>query len=63
MNLQVERGVILQIDFFGDFLSLTSLEHLTHALQGCLFQLEAVQSVLNNFDLCFFGSIKQEELL
>jgi len=64
VDIQVEQGTISQIDFFGDFLSLSSLEPLTQALQGCLFRPEEVQTVLDQFDLSvFFGTIKQQELL
>ncbi len=64
VDVLVDRGTISQIDFFGDFLSLSSLEPLTQALQGCLFRLEEVRSVLDQFDLCiYFGAIQQKELL
>ncbi|MBR5471318.1 MAG: lipoate--protein ligase [Oscillibacter sp.] len=63
-GVQVERGCITAIGFYGDFLSRTSLEPLTEALQGCAMRREDVAAVLGRFALTdFFGGITAEELL
>ncbi len=63
-RIAVEEGRITQAVFFGDFLSLTSLEPLTEALKGCPFRQEEVGKVLSRFPLeQYFGSITQEEIL
>lgn len=57
-------GVIQEIAFYGDFLSVCSLEPLTEALKGCAFRKEDVAAVLDRFDLrSMFGGITKEELL
>jgi len=63
-GVQVEHGCIAAIGFYGDFLSRTSLEPLTEALQGCAMRREEVAAVLERFALAdFFGGITAEELL
>ena len=63
-RIAVEEGRITQAVFFGDFLSLTSLEPLTEALKGCAFRREDVEQVLSRFPLeQYFGSITREEIL
>lgn len=63
-RIAVEEGHITQAAFFGDFLSLTSLEPLTEALKGCLFRQEEMGQVLSRFPLeQYFGSITREEIL
>ena len=60
----VAGGVIQEIAFYGDFLSVCSLEPLTEALKGCTFRKEDVAAVLDRFDLrSMFGGITKEELL
>lgn len=61
---EVSGGVIQEIAFYGDFLSVCSLEPLTEALKGCAFRKEDVAAVLDRFDLrSMFGGITKEELL
>ncbi|MBQ2739980.1 MAG: lipoate--protein ligase [Oscillibacter sp.] len=63
-GFRVERGSIAEAAFFGDFLSLTSLEPLTQALVGCPFRQEDVRTVLSRFSLAeLFGDIREEEIL
>ena len=60
----VEEGRIVQIVFYGDFLSVTSLESLTKALEGCPFRREDVAAVLGRFAVGeMFGTITAEEVL
>ena len=64
VGVQVESGRIAEIGFYGDFLSVSSLEPLTSALQGCAFRKEDIASVLKRFCLQeFFGGITSEEVL
>lgn len=63
-HLEVEKGLITGIVFYGDFLSLRSLEPVTEALVGCPFRREAVAAVLDRFPLeQYFGGISSEEIL
>lgn len=63
-HLEVEKGLITGIVFYGDFLSLRSLEPVTEALVGCPFRREAVAAVLDRFPLeQYFGGISREEIL
>ncbi len=64
VGANVENGVLTDLTFTGDFLSLRPLEDLTAALRGCLYRREAVQAVLDRFPLPeYFGSITREEIL
>lgn len=63
-HLEVEKGLITGIVFYGDFLSLRSLEPVTEALVGCPFRRESVAAVLDRFPLeQYFGGISREEIL
>lgn len=63
-RLQVEKGRIAAIVFYGDFLGLQSLEPVTEALTGCPFRQEDVAAVLDRFPLPqYFGAITREEIL
>ena len=61
---EVAGGVIQEIAFYGDFLSVCALTPLTDALKGCPFRREDVAAVLEQADLrSMFGGITKEELL
>ena len=63
-HLSVEKGRITGIVFYGDFLSLSSLDPVTEALLDCPFRREDVAAVLDRFPLPqYFGAITQEEIL
>lgn len=60
----VEKGVISDISFRGDFLSLRPLDDLLADLRGVPFTAEAVGGVLSRCDLReSFGDITKEEIL
>lgn len=62
--LAADHSVIQDIAFYGDFLSLRSLDELTENLKGCPCRSEDVEAVLDRFPLCeFFGSITKDEVL
>lgn len=64
VGLRVEKGAITEAAFYGDFLSLTSLEPLTAALVGCPFREAEVSAVLDRFPLGeLFGTITRAEVL
>lgn len=63
-HLEVEKGFITGIVFYGDFLSLQALEPVTEALTGCPFRREAVGAVLDEFPLeRYFGTITRDQIL
>lgn len=63
-HLEVEKGYITGIVFYGDFLSLCSLEPVTEALVGCPFRREDVAQALDRLPLPqYFGAITREEIL
>ena len=64
VGVQVTNGLIEDIRFYGDFLSMTSLDNLVDTLRGCRFQRQAIQEVLESSPLyLYFGSITQQEVL
>lgn len=63
-RISVEKGRIMEIVFYGDFLSVSSLEGLTEALKGCAFRREDVAAVLERFPLReLFGTITEKQVL
>ena len=63
-QLSVKEGRIAAIRFYGDFLSVSPLEELTSALEGCAFRRAAAADVLARFPVKdLFGSITAEEVL
>ena len=64
VGLRVEGGCVKEAAFYGDFLSVVSLEPLVRALEGCPFRAEAVGEVLDRFSLAeMFGTITRSEIL
>lgn len=64
VGLRVEGGCIKEAAFYGDFLSVVSLEPLVRALEGCPFRAEAVGEVLDRVSLAeMFGTITRSEVL
>ena len=62
--LDVRQGLIDEIAFYGDFLSLCPLDTLTAALRGCPYREADVAAVLARLPLAsYFGAISAEELL
>lgn len=60
----VEHGVIVNITFYGDFLSIHPLAEVTSALTGILFREENFCKVLERFDLKkYFGNIRKDEIM
>ncbi len=63
-QIAVEKGTITRITFYGDFLSVSPLDELSEALQGCPFRREDVCAVLERFPLReLFGTITRDEIL
>lgn len=63
-HLQVDKGTITGVVFYGDFLSLQPLDPVTEALLGCPFRREDVSAVLERFPLeQYFGTITRDEIL
>ena len=62
--ISVERGILQNVEFYGDFLSLRPLGEISDHLKGCPFQKQAVSSRLDRFHIYeYFGSITQSEIL
>ena len=60
----VKRGVITEICFCGDFLSLCPPEDIAEALKGCIFTKKAVGDVLDSFNIeLYFGTMTRDEIL
>jgi len=63
-KLEVEKGLITNAVFYGDFLAVCPMDELTDALRGCAFRREDVAAVLDRFPLReYFGSITRDEIL
>lgn len=63
-RLEVEKGLITNAVFYGDFLAVCPMDELTDALRGCAFRREDVAAVLDRFPLReYFGSITRDEIL
>lgn len=64
VRVQVKEGRIAGIVFYGDFLSVSPLDGLTAALEGCAFRREAVAEVLDRFPVEeLFGAVTRDEVL
>ena len=65
VGLEVGKGGVIQSAvFYGDFLSLTSLEPLAAALVGCPFRAETVRQILERFPLReMFGTLEEDQIL
>ena len=60
----VEKGLITDIVFYGDFLLVRPLDELTEALKGCPYRSENVGAVLDRFSLGeLFGGIHRDKVL
>lgn len=63
-GVSVSRGLITDVIFRGDFLSVSSLEPLTKALLGTPFRREEVCRVLERYPVAdLFGGITREQVL
>lgn len=63
-RIAVEKGLITEIVFYGDFLAVSSLDEVTEALRGCRFDRVDVAAVLDGFQLpLYFGGITRDEVL
>lgn len=64
VRFSLEKGRIMKVKFYGDFLSVKPLDELESAFLGCRFRNEDITIVLEQFNLKdFFGSIKKNEIL
>ena len=64
VRASIARERITGIQFFGDFLSMTSLATLTGELIGCPYQRDAVRTILERHPMgALFGGITLEEVL
>ena len=64
VGVSVSRGLITDVIFHGDFLSVSSLEPLTKALLGTPFRREEICRVLERYPVAdLFGGITREQVL
>ena len=64
VRILAAHGRIEDIVFYGDFLSLVSLDPLCDALRGCQLEQSQLSKTLSCFDLSsFFGSVSLNEIL
>lgn len=64
VRVAVEKGLLTDIAFYGDFFSCCPLDELTEALRGCSFRREDAAAVLERYPLRdFFGGITKDEVL
>lgn len=64
IKLNVEKGYIKELRFFGDFLGLKDVSVIEDRLSNVRFSKGDVEEVLDNFDLkIYFGSISKDEIL
>ena len=64
VRVSVKDGRIMDIGFWGDFLSRCPLDPLAEALRGCPFRGEDVAAVLERIPLSdYLGGIRKEEVL
>jgi len=63
IQAQTEHGLINEIRFFGDYLSLQSPEDLEEALRGKRYERSEISRVLPEDVTAYFGSIIKEEIL
>ena len=64
VGVSVSRGLITDVIFHGDFLTVSSLEPLTKALLGTPFRREEVCRVLERYPVAdLFGGITREQVL
>lgn len=62
-NVSIANGVITDVRFFGDFLSVCGLEELVERLKGVTFRPEDVRAVLNDSPVGeLFGGITADEV-
>ena len=62
-NISIANGVITDVRFFGDFLSVCGLEELVERLKGVAFRPEDVRAVLNDSPVGeLFGGITADEV-
>lgn len=62
-NVSIANGVITDVRFFGDFLSVCGLEELVERLKGVAFRPEDVRAVLNDSPMGeLFGGITADEV-
>ena len=64
IHLTVKSGNIDDLQIFGDFLALTPMDDLIHALTGCPYRSDAISAALDTVSIpnCL-GSITKEEFL
>ena len=64
IKLNVEKGYIKELKFFGDFLGLKDVSVIEDRLSNVRFSKGDIEEVLDNFDLkIYFGSISKDEIL
>ena len=64
VRMNVHRGILREIRFYGDFMRTAPLDDLTEALRGVPRKRKALEEVLSHYDIpALFGTITEEEVL
>lgn len=64
LYLKIENGLIKQINFMGDFLSIKEVSEIEEKLKNSRYELNEIKALLNTFDITdYFGKITCDEIL
>lgn len=62
--VEVEKGIVIDIDFLGDFMAVRSLDDVRNKLTGIVFKRDVFADALDSLALEeYFGSINKDEIL
>ena len=63
VRIQVDKGIVHSIRFFGTYAGLTEIDELQEKLTGIRYDVPSINSVLESVDLSqYFGNIPAEEI-
>lgn len=64
VSLDVRKGTIKNIEFFGDFMSMKDIKDIEDSLKGIQYRKRDIKQVLSRYDLReYFGQIKLDDIL
>lgn len=64
VNLDVKKGIIKNIKFYGDFMSMRDIKDIEESLKGVYYREEDIKDVLGRYDLReYFGQIRLDDII
>lgn len=64
LNLNIKKGIIKEVKFFGDFFSKFDISEIENALIGVKHSKDEVENILNKFDINnYFANISKQSVL